>query len=84
MTTRYPRTDDSETAADVWKRILEIEKNCEFETITVAEFLASKLLSLIGKSTGDYNLKKKIRKNDMSVKAITDAIHEYMSEKLND
>ena len=75
---------DGETAADVWKRILEVEKNCEFETITAAELLASNFLSLIGKSTGDYDLKKKIRKNDMSVEAITDAIHKDMYEKVND
>ena len=78
------KRENGETAADVWKRILEIEKNCEFENITAAELLASKFLSLIGKSTGDYELKKKIRKGDMSVEAITDAIHEYMYEKLND
>ena len=74
----------NETAADVWKRILYVEKNCEFETITAAELIASKFLSLIGKSTGDYELKKKIRKSDMSIEAITDAIHEYMYEKLNE
>ena len=50
---------NGESAADVWKRILEVEKNCEFEAITAAELLASKFLSLIGKSTGDYELKKK-------------------------
>ena len=76
--------EDGETAADVWKQILEVEKNCQFETFTAAELLASKFLSLIGKSTGDYDLKKKIRKNDMSVEAITDGIHEYMYEKVND
>ena len=59
-------------------------ENCEIETITTAELLASKFLSLIGKSTGDYDSKKKIRKSDMSVEAITNAIHEYMFEKLND
>ena len=52
------KREDGETAADVWKRILEVEKNCEFETITAAELLASKFLSLIGKSTGDYDLKR--------------------------
>ena len=36
-----------ESAADVWKRILEVEKNCEFETVTAAEILASKFLSII-------------------------------------
>ena len=78
------KRENGETATDVWKRILEIEKNSEFENIRAAELLASKFLSLIGKSTGDYELKKKIRKGDMSVEAITDAIHEYMYEKLND
>ena len=74
----------NETAANVWKRILDVEKNCEFETITAAELIVSKFLSLIGKSTGDYDLKKKIRKSDMSIEARTDAIHEYMYEKLNE
>ena len=78
------KLEDGETAADVWKRILEVEKNCEFETNTAAELLASKFLLLIGKSTGDYDLKRKIRKSDMSVEAITDAIHEYMFQKMND
>ena len=76
--------ESNETAADVWKRILKVEKNCEFQTITAAELLASKLLSLVGKSTGDYELKKKIRKSDMSVEAITEAIHEYMYQKTNE
>ena len=52
----------NETAADVWKRILDVEKNCEFETITAAELIALKFLSLIGKSTGDYELKKENQK----------------------
>ena len=78
------KREEGESAADVWKRILTIERNCEFETITAAELLASKVLSVIGKSTVDYDLKKKIRKSDMSVEAITDALHEHMYEKLND
>ena len=53
---------NGESAAEVWKRIPEVEKNCEFEAITAAELLASKFLSLIGKSTGDYELKKKNQK----------------------
>ena len=46
--------------------------------------MASKFLSVIHKSTGDYDLKIKIRKSDMSVEAITEAFHEHMYEKLND
>ena len=42
--------------------------------------MASKFLSIIVKSTGDYELKK-IRKSDMSIKDFTDVIHEYMYKK---
>ena len=78
------KREDGESAADVWRRILDVERNCKFERITAAELLASNFLSVIGKSTGDYNFKKKIRKSDMSVGAFTEALHEYMNEKLND
>ena len=78
------KREPGEPAAETWKRILEIEKNCEFEEITAAELLASKFLSVIGKTTGDNNLKKKIKKGDMSVEAITDTIHEYTYEKMNE
>ena len=76
------KRETNDTATDVWRRIFDLEKNCVFGTITAAELLASKFLSLIGKSTEDYELKKKFRKSDMSVEAITDAIHGYMYEKL--
>ena len=78
------KRDEGESAADVWKRILAIERNCEFETITAAELVASNFFSVIGNSTGDYDLKKKIRKHNMSVEAITEALHEHMYENLND
>ena len=76
--------EPSETAEDVWTRILQTEKNCEFDNITPAELIASKFLSLIGRSTGDYELKKKIRKSNMTIETITDLIHEYMYDRLND
>ena len=60
------KREDGESAADVWKRILEVEKNCEFETITAAELLASKFLLVIGKSTGDYDLKKNQKKRHIN------------------
>ena len=53
-----------ESAADVCKRILEVEKNSEFGNVTATELLATKFLSLIGKSTEDYELKKKLRKSN--------------------
>ena len=75
------KREPGESAAETWKRNLEVEKNCEFEEITSAELLASKFLSVIGKTTGDNDLKKKTKKGDMSVEAITDTVHEYMYEK---
>ena len=60
-----------ETAEDVWTRILQVETNCEFEKVTPADLLASQFLSVIGRSTGEYELKKKIRKRDLTIETIT-------------
>ena len=46
--------------------------------------MASKFLSVIGQSTGDYELKKKIRKSDMTIDSITALIHEHMYDQLNE
>ena len=73
-----------ETAVDVWTRILQVEKNCEFENVTPAELIASKFLSVIGRSTGDYESKKKIPKSDMTIETITALIHEDMYDRLNE
>ena len=54
------------------------------ENLTPADLIASKFSSLIGKSTGDYELKKKIRKSEMTNETITDLIHEYMYDRLNE
>ena len=63
----------------------DLSKELRIRTITTVELLASKILSLLRKSTGDYDLKKKIRNSDMSAEAITDdAIHKYMFEILNE
>ena len=66
----------NETAEDVWTTILQSEKNCEFSKVTPAKLIASKFLSLIGRSTGDYEVKKKIRKSDMTIETTTDLIYE--------
>ena len=78
------KREPGQSAAETWNRILEIEKHCEFEEITAAELLASKFLYVIGKTTGDNDLKEQIKKGDMSVEEITDTIHEYMYEKMNE
>ena len=76
--------EPNKTAEDVWTRKLQTEKNCEFDNVTAAELIASKFLSLIGESTGDYELKKKIRKSKMNIETISDLIHEYRYNRLND
>ena len=43
---------------------------------TTADLIASKFISLIGRSAGDYELMKKIRKSNMTIETITDLIHE--------
>ena len=75
--------EPNETAENVWTRILQTEKICEFGNVNPAEITASKFLSLIGRSTGDYELKK-IRKSNMTSETITVIIHEYMYDRLND
>ena len=76
--------EPNETAEDVWTRSLQTEKNCKFDNVTPAELIASKFLSLIGRSTGDYELKKKIQKSNMTIETIADLVHEYMYDRLND
>ena len=54
---------DNETAADVWTKILYVDRNREIEPITATERIASKFLSLLGKSTDDYELTVKNKPN---------------------
>ena len=71
--------ESNETAEDVWTRILQTEKHCEFGNVTPAELIASKFLSLIRRSTGDYELEKNYARAPF-----TDIIHEYMYDRIND
>ena len=65
-------------------RILQVEKNCEVENVTPAELIASNLLSVIVRSTGDFGLEKKICKNDITIETITALIYEHTYDRLND
>ena len=73
-----------ETAEDVWTRILQVEKNCEFENVTPVELIASKNFSVLGRATGDYELNKKIRKSDMTIETVTTLIHEHTYDRINE
>ena len=52
--------------------------------MTTAELTASNFLSLIERSTRDNDLKKKIRRSNTTIELITNLIHEYMYERLNE
>ena len=59
-------------------------KFANFTTFTPAELIASKFSSLIERSTGNYELKKKFRNSNMTIETITDIISEYMYDRVND
>ena len=70
-----------ETAQDTWTCILQTEKNCKVDNVAPAELIASKfltLITLIGRSTGDYQLKIKIRKSNVAIETKADIIYEHM------
>ena len=72
-----------ETAEDVWTIIFQW-KRIVSSNVTPAELIASKFLSVIGRSTGDYELRKKVRKSDMTIETITTLIHEHIYDRLNE
>ena len=67
-----------------WTQVLQVQKNCEFKNVTPAELIASKFLSITRRSAGVYELKKKLRKSDITIQTITDLIHEYMNDSLDE
>ena len=73
--------EPNETAEDVWTRILQTEKNCEFDKVTPAELIASKCSSLIGKSTGEYELKKRYDNRDNN--GLNNVVHECIYDRLS-
>ena len=54
----WTRQTESETPADVWRRLIEIEKECAFETITAEDLIISKFMTAIT----DTKLRDKLMK----------------------
>ena len=52
--------------------------------MTPVELIASKFLSIASQSTGDYELKEKVRKSNMKMETITDLIHEFIYDRPKD
>ena len=76
----YLKRENGESAADVWKRIPEVERNCDMKTITAAELLASKLLSITNVSQ-TTNHGHKTRVNKLLLVALTTQ-HLHANQKL--
>ena len=54
----WAKQQDTETPEDFWRRLIEIEKDCEFERITAEELLISKYMTAIT----DKKLRDKLMK----------------------
>ena len=63
---------------------MEVEQQSKIEAINGAEFLTVAISNSYCKDHRYLRPKEKIRKSDMPLEAITDAIHEYMYQKIND
>ena len=53
------------------------------EDVTPVELSSSKYVYVSGISTGDYEIKKKISKSDLTIETKTALIHEHMFDRLN-
>ena len=58
----WTKQTESETPEDFWRRLIEIEKECNFENITAEELLISKYLTAIT----DKKLRDKLMKEKKS------------------
>ena len=68
----WTKQTKAETPEDFWRRLIEIEKECNFESITAEELLISKFLTAItDKKLRDKLMKEKkpeMKKNDRNDK----------------
>ena len=64
----WTKQTEAETPEDFWRRMIEIEKECNFESITAEELLISKFMTAItDKKLRDKLMKEKkteMKKND--------------------
>ena len=68
---------ESETPEDFWRRLIEIEKECNFENITAEELLISKFMTAItDKKLRDKLMKEKKLKVKKTIKMIKQNIYE--------
>ena len=76
----WAKQQETETPEDFWRRLIEIEKECEFETITAEEILISKYMTAIT----DKKLREKLMKEKKpEMKKTIELIKQDTYEKKN-
>ena len=72
---------EAETPEDFWRRLIEIEKECNFENITAEELLISKFMTAI---TDKKHLDKLMKEKKPDMKKIIEMIKQNTYEKKSD
>ena len=76
----WAKQTEEETPEDFWRRLIEIEKECNFNTISAEELLISKYMTAIT----DKKLRDKIKKEKtLELKKIIELIKQNTYEKKN-
>ena len=76
----WAKQTEEETPEEFWRRLIEIEKECNFNTISAEEFLISKYMTAIT----DKNLRDKIMKaKTLELKKVIELIKQNTYEKKN-
>ena len=79
----WAKQTEEETLEKFWKRLIEIEKECNFHTISAEEFLISKYMTAITDKT-DKKLRDKIKKEKtLELKKVIELIKQNTYEKKN-
>ena len=76
----WAKQTEEETPEDFWRRLIEIEKECNFNTISAEELLISKYMTAIT----DKKLRdKKMKEKTLELKKIIELIKQNTYEKKN-
>ena len=78
----WAKQQESETTEDFWRRLIEIEKECEFETITAEDLLISKYMTAItDKKLRDKMMKEKTPNMKKTIELIKQDTYEKKNKK---
>ena len=78
----WTKQTEAETPEDFWRRLIEIEKECNFESITAEELLISKFMTAItDKKLRDKLMKEKKLEMKKTIEMIKQNIYERKTTK---